>query len=632
MPWSQDSSGFTTKRGGHVANPAQYEKLRSKGMSKQRAAAITNSVNKSFPAKGEVTKARKTDSRHAEGAAIAGTGAAVGSAGLVGGGVPGVRSNSRSIARIKSGTKPQRIKASARSLRGGIFGYRADAHQSYLRKLSNKNAWHNKPNDDLSHIDSFRRGYQTGKMGPEKEIIRHMKFARRGSNVALAGGAGIAAYGIHRLRQPDKIRKAQRDTDRYHGAMAGAGGATAVGATVGARHLERQGRKWSQRSADKIVEAHRQVPNLGTYTRVPGKNRRVPDVVPEHDYDAVRNNPWDRLHEDKKRVETAGKLRGEATQHRYFASVYGKSGRLVRSIRTPAVAAAAIGASGLALSRKKTKKGPVVRKSLVEIEKSDELWKALGEKGQRRRKNALLAGGGAAIVGGSTASVFGEEKVDEGKFYRSIIPGHKKPAEVGAKAAKLIRHGRALKYGGAAGLGLGAGVGAVGLMEHKRLKQGVHKAAPTPEMTFHGDLLQSEAEVSKATEADLIRTRTKGHNQKRNGQLMALGGGIGATGALIWGRRGGVKSIKTLAGLPKYHKEARNFGRMMGESKQVARRSASAATRKRAGKLPGLGTLGTVAGSAGLYSGGVYNSLSGNNKVVHSNTQLRSLRRKKVTS
>lgn len=44
MPWTRSGSGYTTKkRGGFVRNPDQYEALRRKGMSKERAAAITNS-------------------------------------------------------------------------------------------------------------------------------------------------------------------------------------------------------------------------------------------------------------------------------------------------------------------------------------------------------------------------------------------------------------------------------------------------------------------------------------------------------------------------------------------------------------------------------------------------------------
>lgn len=43
MPWKKQGKGYTTKKGGHVKSPAKYEKLRAKGMSKSKAAKITNS-------------------------------------------------------------------------------------------------------------------------------------------------------------------------------------------------------------------------------------------------------------------------------------------------------------------------------------------------------------------------------------------------------------------------------------------------------------------------------------------------------------------------------------------------------------------------------------------------------------
>lgn len=46
MPWKKQGKGYTTKRGGHVKNPAQYEKLKAKGMSKAKAARITNAKRK----------------------------------------------------------------------------------------------------------------------------------------------------------------------------------------------------------------------------------------------------------------------------------------------------------------------------------------------------------------------------------------------------------------------------------------------------------------------------------------------------------------------------------------------------------------------------------------------------------
>jgi hypothetical protein len=41
MPWKKTGSGYTTKAGGFVKNPKQYEALKGK-YGKARAAAITN--------------------------------------------------------------------------------------------------------------------------------------------------------------------------------------------------------------------------------------------------------------------------------------------------------------------------------------------------------------------------------------------------------------------------------------------------------------------------------------------------------------------------------------------------------------------------------------------------------------
>ncbi len=42
MPWKKLGKGYTTKEGGFISNPKQYEALRKEGMSKERAARITN--------------------------------------------------------------------------------------------------------------------------------------------------------------------------------------------------------------------------------------------------------------------------------------------------------------------------------------------------------------------------------------------------------------------------------------------------------------------------------------------------------------------------------------------------------------------------------------------------------------
>jgi hypothetical protein len=49
MPWEEHGRGYTKKQkkgskkpGGFIGNPRQYEKLRGKGWSKEKAARITN--------------------------------------------------------------------------------------------------------------------------------------------------------------------------------------------------------------------------------------------------------------------------------------------------------------------------------------------------------------------------------------------------------------------------------------------------------------------------------------------------------------------------------------------------------------------------------------------------------------
>jgi hypothetical protein len=42
VPWKKSGKGFTTAKGGFVKNPAQYEALKAEGMSKAKAARITN--------------------------------------------------------------------------------------------------------------------------------------------------------------------------------------------------------------------------------------------------------------------------------------------------------------------------------------------------------------------------------------------------------------------------------------------------------------------------------------------------------------------------------------------------------------------------------------------------------------
>ena len=43
MPWKKNKGGgYSTDKGGNVSNPKQYEALKDQGMSKEKAARITN--------------------------------------------------------------------------------------------------------------------------------------------------------------------------------------------------------------------------------------------------------------------------------------------------------------------------------------------------------------------------------------------------------------------------------------------------------------------------------------------------------------------------------------------------------------------------------------------------------------
>lgn len=53
MPWSKSGSGYTTKRGGFIRNPKQYEALKAGGMSKAKAARITNAKGATGGKKGK---------------------------------------------------------------------------------------------------------------------------------------------------------------------------------------------------------------------------------------------------------------------------------------------------------------------------------------------------------------------------------------------------------------------------------------------------------------------------------------------------------------------------------------------------------------------------------------------------
>jgi hypothetical protein len=295
--------------------------------------------------------------RKAGNGALIGAGGTAAGAGLIGGGIPGFKSDSAELKNLKTGNFRHRAGSLLSSGRGGVFGYRADAHQGFLNdQLKDEAAHGGKPTTRQNH---YWRGVGSGKIKPEQEIIRHMKTGKKVSGLALAGGTAAAAYGAHRSTQ--KVHKAQKphsDATTASTALL-AGGSTAAGGSYGAaRVLEHQGRKWNRRAEGSYAEAAKLVPRMkGSKTHFDPRltaNHRVGRVSPIRSNDKIGNEANTFLTgKSKVQAEAAGRIRGRAAQEGYFGHVYGKTARMARKVPKPALALAAVGAGGVALSTRK---------------------------------------------------------------------------------------------------------------------------------------------------------------------------------------------------------------------------------------------------------------------------------------
>lgn len=311
--------------------------------------------------------AESQNRRKAESGAAIGAGGTAAGVGLIGGGIPGFKANSSTIENMKRTNKttgarnswPKRAGATASSLRGGIFGWRTDAHKGFLRTQQNdEKHFAGKP---ANRADMYHRGVGSGKIGPEEKIIRHMKLGRRASGVALVGGTAAIAAGVHHAKGPKKpeVSKAERPQHRSDTANAAlaTGGAAAAGTSYGgARLLEREGRKWNAKAKVSYAESAKVIPNLkaGKELHHPKltANTRVGSVWPAQSNDKITNE-HKRVLAGKSKVQAAeaGAHRGRALQEGYFGNVYGKTAKMVRKVPKPALAVAGVGASGLLASR-----------------------------------------------------------------------------------------------------------------------------------------------------------------------------------------------------------------------------------------------------------------------------------------
>lgn len=174
----------------------------------------------------------KSDRDRRVGSAMTGAGAVTGGTGLLAGGIPGAKEpdwlNVWLLRSRGSGHRPlaprnvaHNAKTAAKLPRAGILGFRADAHDSYIREQQHKTT-----------SDPYVRGMREGKLGAEHQIVRGMRLGRKASYPLTIGGAALAAAGIHRRNQ------ANGKADHRRSVAAGAGGAaggTVAGAYLGLR-------------------------------------------------------------------------------------------------------------------------------------------------------------------------------------------------------------------------------------------------------------------------------------------------------------------------------------------------------------------------------------------------------------
>lgn len=294
---------------------------------------------------GKASRDLDADRKRTAAGAATGAGAVTAGVGLLGGGIPGVKPDSSRLKDMRYASPAKRARDLGAAGRGGIFGYRQDAHQRFMDRQMADDAHY--AGSTTTRVNHFLRGKGSGKVGPEKKIIGHMRRGRIGSNAALIGGSALTVAGIKGTRDKG-VAKAREDTNN---ALIG-GGATLAGASgAGSLVLDRQGRKWSRRSEEDLKAARKIVPNLGGYTVRTGKTR-VPDVKPDKNTEDILGSARNLAGKSRKQAEAAGRLRGSAGQGRYFAGVYGSAAQQVRRIGIPA----GLAAVGTGLYRKGNEK------------------------------------------------------------------------------------------------------------------------------------------------------------------------------------------------------------------------------------------------------------------------------------
>ena len=142
----------------------------------------------------------------------------------------------------------------------------------------------------------------------------------------------------------------RRAYERANGVMLGAGLTAGLGGALIAPPLDREAKRWERENQQRRKAAQEKIGGLNP------KSRAFEFADDEKNFEGVSN----------KTAYEAGKDRGYAKKARYFGQVYGDHAKVLRALRIPGLATAAVGAGGMvALNQhdKKKKQEGLVPKS-----------------------------------------------------------------------------------------------------------------------------------------------------------------------------------------------------------------------------------------------------------------------------
>lgn len=418
-------------------------------------------------AQNKVSKAQKKKRDYS--GAMVGVGAPVAATGLVGGGIPGARPNSGrlNMARGGKGTKTEVTRHIVSATRGGIFGYREDAHRRFLNDQRRRlQPW--KPNGDKGN--AFERGRELGRTIPERKIIRHMKAGRTASNVGFAGGAALLGGGLYlRKKNKQKVSKAKRNEDYKFksDAMIAGGTTTAAGSYLGAKALDSQGKKWAKQAETTIRRSHAINPKTGGVDVVEPKKRgaiktirsaqsRVPDVRAHRSTDDIKWNGNDVFSgRTFKEAKKTGQLRGIASQSRYFANTYGNNAKAIRRLGIPA--GIALTGAGVAhrkyefkprkVSKALDTSGGTMDFGLSSVHQGVNISKAYNPEDRRHRRSERVTNTQPYVTGaaGAGAGIYGYKSIRAG---RSAVGDFRSAAANEVVRTRLVNEAQNFKTSG----------------------------------------------------------------------------------------------------------------------------------------------------------------------------------------